>query len=208
MPLESRKTTALPDSELLVRLKVLQSLPALRNSATACLKFAFECAFLKPSSMCVFCNFVSLFCISSQYKHYAPVFISCKEYNDKIINLIKCDDCHFTIILAGCIIASLKRNREKGNYKMNTLTRETIKAQIDAYQFDANMQNTYYKLNQALDFAVDALFDDNENFTKQDVENYIFSDNDALDSGEASEGTEAWEDIREIQHQIVNIFCQ
>jgi hypothetical protein len=96
----------------------------------------------------------------------------------------------------------------KGNYKMNTLTRETIKAQIDAYQFDANMQNTYYKLNQALDFAVDALFDDNENFTKQDVENYIFSDNDALDSGEVSEGTEAWEDIREIQHQIVNIFCQ
>lgn len=89
---------------------------------------------------------------------------------------------------------------------MSNLSRETIKKAIDQYLFDAELQETYNRLNQALDYAVEARFDENSNFTLEDVENYIFSENDALDTGEVSEDTELWNDIREIQHSIVDYF--
>ncbi|EJX7571958.1 hypothetical protein OEK23_003059 [Vibrio cholerae] len=90
---------------------------------------------------------------------------------------------------------------------MNNLSRETIKTAIDQYLFDGDLQETYNRLNNALDYAVEARFDESGNFTQQDVETYIFSENDALDSGEVSEDTELWKDIRDIQHSIVNYFA-
>ncbi|EKO3565640.1 hypothetical protein P0E95_001984 [Vibrio metschnikovii] len=90
---------------------------------------------------------------------------------------------------------------------MSNLSRETIKKAIDQYLFDAELQETYNRLNQALDYAVEARFDENSNFTQEDVETYIFSENDALDSGEVAEDTELWNDIRDIQHSIVAYFA-
>lgn len=89
---------------------------------------------------------------------------------------------------------------------MNTLTRESLKVKIDKFLLDPDLQSTYYRLNLALDYAVEARNDENKNFTKQDVENYIFSDLDALDCGEVAEGTQLWDEIRDIQCDIVSYF--
>lgn len=90
---------------------------------------------------------------------------------------------------------------------MNKLSHEIIKTAIDQYLFDAELQETYYRLNLALDYAVEARSNENGNFTQQDVETYVFSENDALDSGEVSEDTQLWNDIRDIQHSIVAYFA-
>ena len=82
-------------------------------------------------------------------------------------------------------------------------TYESIKKVIDSrFLFDPELQETYNCLNQCLDAARE-----NEGAWEQsDLHNLVFSEMDALESGEVSEDCDMWEEIRDIQQDIVSLY--
>lgn len=89
---------------------------------------------------------------------------------------------------------------------MTDIIYNSIKANIDKFLLDPDLQETYFLLNKCLDFVRESKFDDFNNFIKSDIESYVFSEFDALDSGEVKQDTVLWNDIRYIQHDILNYF--
>ena len=80
---------------------------------------------------------------------------------------------------------------------------EDIKNVIDLrFLFDQDLQETYNRLNQCLETAREY----KGIWENSDIEDYVFSEMDATESCELEEGCLMWDDIRDIQHDIVDYF--
>ena len=76
----------------------------------------------------------------------------------------------------------------------------TIKESILKLE-DLEIQETFNTLMDQLNSFIASA-----NYSYDDAKEIVFEDADALDLGEVEEETELWEEIRGIQHSMVNMF--